>query len=163
MISQTTDNEKKKGRIGEIIRFLISGGVCFLVEFGMLVLLKEVCRLDTLIATPLAFLVSVCVNYLLCMAWVFRGSKDTGHAARIGFLVTSAIGLLLNWLLMLLFRVTLGEETVLFTLAGRQVRMYMLNKCLATLLVMVWNYFTKRAVLTSGLIRRLTGEKAGKE
>ena len=30
---------------------------------------------------------------------------------------------------------------------GNAIRMYMLNKCLATLLVMIWNYFTKRAVL----------------
>ena len=137
----------KKGRVSEVIRFLITGGVCFLIEFACLVFLKEVIGLDTLIATPIAFLISVAVNYLLCVIWVFKGTGDGGNAARIGFLITSLIGLALNELLMWLFRLILGEDTVLMTVAGHELTMYMLNKCLATLIVMVWNYFTKKAVL----------------
>ncbi len=148
--------KKPASRVGEIIRFVITGGVCFLVEFVVLVLLVDTLGLDTLVATPIAFAVSVVVNYFLCMAWVFEGTKDSGAAAKVGFAVTSVIGLLLNELLMLLFRVTLGETTVIVTVLGFTVTMYMLNKCLATLLVMVWNYFTKRAVLQSSLIARLT-------
>lgn len=148
--------KKNSSRLGEIIRFVITGGVCFVVEFVMLVLLVDTLHLDTLIATPIAFLVSVIVNYLMCMAWVFEGTKDAGAAAKVGFLVTSVIGLLLNELLMLLFRVMLGETTLLFTIFGFEFTMYMLNKCLATLIVMVWNYFTKRAVLQSDFIRRMT-------
>ena len=152
------NEEKKNGpaRLGEIVRFVVTGGVCCVVECVVLVLLVDALHLDTLVATPLAFLVSVAVNYLMCMAWVFQGTKDAGAAAKVGFLVTSVIGLLLNELLMLLLRVTLGETTALFTVFGFTVTMYMLNKCLATLMVMVWNYFTKRAVLSSGAIRRLT-------
>lgn len=145
-------------RIKEVIRFVVTGGVCFVIEFIALVLLKEQLHLDTLIATPIAFTISVIVNYLLCMAWVFGGAKDGGTAAKVGFAVTSIIGLLLNEMLMLLLRVTFGETTVLFTLFGFTVTMYMLNKAIATLLVMVWNYFTKRAVLQSGLIARLTAK-----
>lgn len=151
-----SEDAKKSSRMGEIIRFVITGGVCFMVEFVVLVLLVDTLHWDTLVATPLAFLISVVVNYLMCMAWVFEGTKDAGLAAKVGFAVTSVIGLLLNELLMLLFRVTLGETTDLFTVFGFTVTMYMVNKCLATLVVMVWNYFTKRAVLQSGVIRNLT-------
>lgn len=154
--------KKNTSRLGEIIRFVVTGGVCFAVEFVVLVLLVDTLHLDTLIATPIAFLVSVIVNYLMCMAWVFEGTKDAGAAAKVGFLITSLIGLLLNELLMLLFRVTLGETMVLFTIFGFTATMYMLNKCLATLIVMVWNYFTKRAVLQSDIIRRLTRKLLGK-
>ena len=87
------------------------------------------------------------VNYLLCVAWVFTGAKDNGNATRVGFLTTSVMGLLFNELLMLLFRLMLGESQILFTIFGFSVSMYMVNKALATLLVMVWNYFTKRAML----------------
>ena len=139
--------ETSSKRTGEVIRFAVSGGVCFGVELAALVLLKGGLGIDTLIATPIAFLISVILNYLLCVLWVFRGAENTGNAAKAGFLLTSVIGLALNELLMYLFRVTLGEETVLLTVAGRTIRMYVLNKCLATLLVMIWNYFTKRAVL----------------
>ena len=139
--------EQKKGRTAEIIRFAVTGGVCFLVELAVLILLKGSLGIDTLIATPIAFLVSVILNYLLCVIWVFRGTKNRGAGAKAGFLITSLIGLGLNELLMLLFRLILGEDAVILTLGSRTVNMYVLNKCLATLIVMIWNYFSKRAVL----------------
>ena len=139
--------EEKKGRTAEVIRFALTGGVCFLVELAVLILLKGKLGIDTLIATPVAFLVSVTLNYILCVAWVFRGNKNQSAGAKAGFLITSLIGLGLNELLMLLFRLILGEDTVILTLAGQTIRMYILNKCLATLIVMILNYFSKRAVL----------------
>ena len=139
--------EQKKGRTSEIIRFAVTGGVCFLVELAVLVLLKGSLGIDTLIATPIAFLVSVILNYLLCVVWVFLGTKNRGAGAKAGFLITSLIGLGLNELLMLLFRLILGEDAVILTLGSRTINMYVLNKCLATLIVMIWNYFSKRAVL----------------
>ena len=148
-------NNKHSSRMQEVLRFLITGVVCFAVEFVLLVLLKELFHIDTLIATPIAFLGSVTVNYLMCVAWVFEGTKNGGRATQIGFLVTSAIGLLFNEVLMLAFRFLLGEETVLFTIFGFAVSMYMINKVLATLLVMVWNYFTKRAMLQSDWLKKL--------
>ena len=139
--------EKKKSRTAEIIRFALTGGICFLVELGVLILLKGRFEIDTLIATPIAFLISVILNYLLCVAWVFRGAKNRGTGAKAGFLITSLIGLGLNELLMFLFRLILGEDAVILTLGSRTINMYVLNKCLATLIVMIWNYFSKRAVL----------------
>ena len=142
--------EKQKGRTSEVLRFLIAGGICFLVELGMVILLKGKLGIDTLIATPVAFLVSVTLNYILCVAWVFRGNKNQSAGAKAGFLITSLIGLGLNELLMLLFRLVLGEETVILTLGGKDISMYVLNKCLATLIVMIWNDFAKR----TGLYRK---------
>ena len=138
---------EKKSRTGEVIRFALTGGICFLVELAVLILLKGSLKIDTLIATPIAFLISVILNYLLCVVWVFRGAKNRGTGAKAGFLITSLIGLGLNELLMLLFRLILGEDAVILTLGGREIRMYVLNKCLATRIVMIWNYFSKRAGL----------------
>ena len=143
--------KEQKTSLRETLRFVITGGVCFAVEFVCLVLLRDACGLDTLIATPIAFLISVAVNYLMCVRWVFTGAKEQNAAAKAGFLITSALGLLLNELFMLLFRWLLGEDTVLLTVSGFSVTMYMLNKALSTLLVMIWNFFTKRAILRGGL------------
>ena len=139
--------EQKKSRAAEIIRFALTGGVCFVVELAVLILLKGKFGVDTLIATPIAFLISVILNYLLCVVWVFRGAKNRGAGAKAGFLITSLIGQGLNEVLMLLFRLILGEDTVILTIGTRTIDMYVLNKCLATLIVMIWNYFSKRAVL----------------
>ena len=54
--------EQKKSRMSEMIRFALTGGVCFLVELALLILLKGRLGIDTLIATPIAFLVSVILN-----------------------------------------------------------------------------------------------------
>ena len=137
----------RNGRLGEIIRFAAAGGVCFLIEFAVLVFLCENCGADTLIATPVAFLVSVAVNYMLCVRWVFTGTREQRSAAKAGFLVTSVIGLGLNELLMWLFRILFGETAVVITVFSFTVTMYMVNKVAATLIVMAWNYFTKRMIL----------------
>lgn len=136
-----------KKQSAEVLRFVVSGVICFAVEFILLVFLKSVLHVDTLIATPIAFLVSVSVNYLLCLKWVFQDAKENGHKTKVLFFITSAVGLGLNEILMYLFRIIFGEDTVLFTIMGFSFSMYMLNKILATLLVMIWNYFSKKVVL----------------
>ncbi len=140
----------RKGRLGEVIRFAVTGGVCFLAEFAALVLLRDKLGLDTLLAVPIAFLISVIFNYLLCVLWVFKGARDQGRAQQAGFLITSVMGLLLNEGLMLLFRHVFGEDQAVLTLLGFTVTMYMVNKALSTLIVMIWNYFTKKAILQKG-------------
>ena len=62
--------------------------------------------------------------------------------------MTSAVGLGLNEVLMLLFRAIFGEDTPVLTVFGFTVTMYMVNKVMATIIVMVWNYFTKKWILS---------------
>ena len=146
--SSTENKRSAQGtRVSEALRFIVTGGVCFAVEFVCLVLLRDKIGLDTLIATPIAFLISVALNYLLCVKWVFQGVGEQKRSAQAGFLLTSVMGLLLNEGLMLLFRVLFGEDQPIVTVLSFTVTMYMVNKALATLLVMIWNYFTKRKIL----------------
>lgn len=134
-------------RFQEIIKFGLTGGVCFLIEYAALLLLKEALHLSAVAATPIAFLISVFFNYLLCVRWVFDDAKEGSRAAQLGFVITSVMGLFLNWGIMWVLTALLGEDTPLFALFGFEFKVYMLNKIIATLLVMVWNYFTKRHVL----------------
>ncbi len=137
-----------KKRLPELIRFTVAGFVSFAVELLTFVLLKKQCGFDTLIAVPIAFILAVAVNYFMCALWVFQGARQHGTKNRIAFFLTSAVGLALNELLMLLFRIAWGEERVLFSLLTYTVNLYVLNKIIATGIVMIWNYFTKRAILT---------------
>ncbi len=141
--------ESQKRRLGEVIRFVATGGVCFLIEQAVLSLLKELFQLDVNYGTPIAFLVSVIANYLLCVKWVFPNADGSGGKTKLGFVLTSGIGFFLNWGIMALLTLWLGQDTVLLTIFGVQLKIYHLNKTIATLLVMVWNYFTKRFVLKS--------------
>ncbi len=136
-----------KKRLTEIIKFVFTGGVCFLIEYAALIVLKEWLHLPVVAATPIAFLISVVFNYLLCVKWVFSGAKEGSRKAQIGFVITSGIGFFLNWGLMWLLTALFGEDAVLLTLFGLDLKVYLLNKIIATGLVMVWNYFTKRWLL----------------
>ena len=93
------------------------------------------------------FLVSVVANYLLCVKWVFPGADGSGGKTKAGFVLTSGIGFFLNWGIMALLTALFGQDGILLTLFGIQLKVYHLNKAIATLLVMVWNYFTKRLIL----------------
>lgn len=121
-------------RLAEVIRFAFTGGVCFVLELLCLTLLVEVFHLNVLIATALAFLVSVAANYVICIKWVFIGAENGGAGVKATFLLTSGVGLGLNELFMWLMTGVMGIH-------------YMIAKVISTLLVMVWNYFTKRMVL----------------
>ena len=134
-------------RLKELIKFAFTGGVCFLIEYAALVILKEWLHIPVVAATPIAFLISVIFNYLLCVKWVFDGAKESSKKAQLGFLITSVMGLLLNWGIMWALTALFGEDALLFALFGIEIKVYMLNKVIATGLVMVWNYFTKRYVL----------------
>lgn len=136
-----------KNRLNEVIKFAFTGGVCFLIEYAALIALKECLHLPVVAATPIAFLISVVFNYLLCVKWVFSGAKESSRKAQIGFLITSCIGFFLNWFLMWALTAIFGEDAVLLSLFGLEMKVYMLNKIIATALVMVWNYFTKRWLL----------------
>jgi len=134
-------------RLKEVIKFAFTGGVCFLIEYAALIILKEWLYLSAVAATPIAFLISVVFNYLLCVKWVFSGAKEGSRKAQIGFAVTSVMGLFLNWAIMWALTALFGENAVLLSLFGVELKVYMLNKIIATGLVMVWNYFTKRWLL----------------
>ena len=139
-----------KSRMKEIIRFVFTGGICFIIEYAALVVLKEGLRLSAVAATPIAFLISVFFNYLLCVRWVFPGAVEGSRAAQVGFVITSLMGFFLNWAIMWGLTALFGEDTLLFSLLGLEVKVYMVNKVVTTGLVMVWNYFTKRYVLRGG-------------
>ena len=134
-------------RLKEILKFAFTGGVCFVIEYAALILLKELLHIPVVAATPIAFLISVVFNYLLCVKWVFDGAQEGSKKAQLGFLITSVMGLLLNWVIMWALTSLFGEDALLFASFGIEIKVYMLNKVIATGLVMVWNYFTKRYVL----------------
>lgn len=151
--------QKKESKFGEVLKFLISGGICWVVQTVILALLRDGLGLDTLVALALAFLAATVVNYLLAVLWIWPSAKGSGSTVRLGFLITSLIGLLLNELLMWVFRLVFGENPVLFTVFGYDIKQYLVNMCVVTLLVMIWNFFTKRAILQSGLIQKLARKK----
>ena len=120
-------------RFWEVFRFLLVGGSCFLLEYFLLYTLTEYGGLDPLLSAPIAFTISLIVNYILCVYVVFH-VKHQGKKQMILFIVTSIMGLALNQLVMWFCIDILSIW-------------YMFSKVVASGIVMIWNYFTKRYIL----------------
>ena len=118
-------------RLYEIVRFVLVGGACFILDYGLLYVLTEYCGLYYLLSAGISFTVSVFVNYWLCLVCVFHGANAQTRRAKMLFFGSSIAGLGLNQLLM----------WMLVDLAGIY---YMIAKLIAAAIVMVWNYVLKR-------------------
>lgn len=118
-------------RFKEIFRFCVAGGVGFIVDYGVMVALTELCGWDVLVSNTISFSLSVIVNYIMCILWVFDNSNKKSAMTVIVFIGSSIIGLFLNDLFMWIMVDLMGI-------------FYMFAKIIATVLVMIWNYIAKR-------------------
>ena len=123
-----------KNLIIQIIKFSIVGVIATIIDFSVLMLLKEVVHLDVLVASALSFCVSVVANYILSMLFVFKGGKNGKIKEFIIFVVLSVGGLLLNQLLM-----WLGTEILAVY--------YLWVKVLACVFVPIYNFVTRKIFL----------------
>ena len=56
MTNEKAPLEPRRTRLREAVRFVVTGGLCFLVEFAFLVLFRDTVGLDTLVAAALVSL-----------------------------------------------------------------------------------------------------------
>lgn len=120
----------------QLFKFGIVGVVAAIVDVGLLTLLAEKFGVDVLISAAISFSVSVIVNYICSMKFVFQGKKQNKWKEFIIFLVLSIGGLLLNQLIMW-FGVKWFSSH------------YLLVKVLAMLIVPIYNFITRKIFLES--------------
>ncbi len=118
----------------EIFRFCLVGAASFFIDYGLLYLGTTALGFYYLYASAFSFTVSVLVNYWLCAKYVFLQAKKQSRTQAVLFFAASIVGLGLNQLCLWL----LVESCGLY---------YLLAKIIATGIVTVWNYVTKRWTL----------------
>lgn len=126
---------KLKHILLQIIRFWIAGGVCVAIDFLLLRFFKEICGLDVLIASGISYTVSVVVNYLISVFFVFDGKRKMNMGLQfVVFLILSLIGLGLNEVIMYI-----GTDVMEYY--------YMLVKVVEICIVAIWNFLTRKMLL----------------
>ena len=119
----------------QIFRFGIVGGLAFAIDYTILILCKEVFGLDILLSAAIAFTISVIANYILSVKWVFDVNKENDSKRNfILFIIFSIIGLGLTELIM-----WFGTDIVKIN--------YLIVKIIATTIVMVFNFITRKIFL----------------
>ena len=122
------------GKFKEIIRFCIVGGATFVLDYGLLFVFTEYCRISYLYSAAISFLVAVAVNYWLCVRYVFFADGIIGWQRQLLFVGSSIVGLFLNQACMYAFVELLGMY-------------YMVAKLFATGIVTIWNYVMKKKAI----------------
>lgn len=121
-----------KRLIEQIIKFGFVGFLCFFIDYGILVCLTEVFGVYYLISSACSFTVSVIVNYILSVTFVFETDKKKNKFREfVVFVFLSVIGLGINQFVMWFAGEILGI-------------LYMISKIGATAIVMVYNFISRK-------------------
>lgn len=116
----------------QIIKFGFVGFFCFFIDYGIMVLLKEFFGVDPILASGISFTVSVVVNYILSITFVFETDKSRNKAGEfVTFVFLSVIGLGINEACMWLAVKEMGID-------------YRISKIGATAVVMVYNFISRK-------------------
>lgn len=119
----------------QFCKFGIVGFLCFLIDYGLMVALTETTNLSYFSSCGISYTTSVVVNYILSMRFVFKGKDDMSKFMEIVvFIILSIIGLAFNQLIM-----WIAVETFHI--------FYAVAKILATMMVTVYNFISKKIFL----------------
>lgn len=136
-----------KKLIAQLMKFGVVGGIAFLIDYGLMVALTELCGINYLISATISFTVSVVFNYFASMRYVFRHKEGMSRRREfVIFVVLSIIGLGINNVLMWI-------GTGLFGIT------YLITKIFATAAVTIYNFVTRKIFLDAGSSGESTAEE----
>lgn len=119
----------------QIFKFGIVGGIAFIIDYGIMVISKELLGFSILLSAGLGFTISVIFNYIASVKWVFNVNKDKNEKKNfILFMIFSVIGLILTELIMFV-----GTNIINIS--------YLIVKIAATAIVMFFNFITRKLFL----------------
>lgn len=137
-----------KQLINQIIKFGIVGFFCFLIDFGITTGLTNFFEVHYLISKFLGFVISALINYILSLKFVFTQKKEMDKKKEFTiFLILSAIGLLINEVIMYLCidMIYVNNPFLLSKISDEL--MVSISAIIATGVVMVYNFISRKLFL----------------
>ena len=128
----------KRNIVGQFLRYFVTGGLAFVVDFGAFALALYCFEIHYLLANLIGLMFGNVVNYLLSLGWVFSAEKRKMEKHRLleitVFVIISLVGIGLNELLMLLMVGFAGLNE-------------MLSKIVAAGIVLMYNFLARKFIL----------------
>jgi putative flippase GtrA len=126
---------KNKELALQFVRFASVGIISLAVDYGFMIILNEATDMGYFRACAFSYTLSILVNYVLSMRYVFRGREGMSKSKEVSiFLGLSLVGLGLNQMAMWLLVDMLGI-------------FYAMAKILAALMVTSYNFISKKTFL----------------
>jgi len=129
---------QKSSIFGQFVRYLLTGGLAFIVDFSIFTFLLYVFNLHYLLANMLSLLGGLFLNYFISVKWVFseckRNLENKQKTELSVFIIIGLIGVGLNQLLMLL-------------MVGVMSLQELLSKIIAAALILFWNFGARKMLL----------------
>lgn len=124
--------------LGQAWRYTITGGIAFIVDFGLFALFLYQFHLYYLLANLIGLVGGLVVNYLISTGWVFTACHRTLDKNRgMEFLIFSVIGVL----------GVAFNEGLMFLMVGAFGWNKMFSKMVAAAIVLLWNFGARKALL----------------
>lgn len=137
-----------KKLVEQIMKFGIVGVLSFGIDFGVYSILVYFTPVPLLVANFFGFTISVIFNYIMSMKYVFQRNEDMDRKKEfIIFVILSLIGLGLNELLVWLFVEYSYKNIAIIAELFSYNMMKMIGKILATGIVMVYNFISRKIFL----------------
>lgn len=128
----------RQSLVGQFVRYLFTGGLAFVVDFGLFALCLYAFGWHYLVANLVGLVAGLVINYYISIVWVFSACKRTlenKKAFEFGiFAVVGLLGVGLNQLCMLL-------------MIGYWNWQEMLSKMIAAVIVLLWNFGARKLLL----------------
>ena len=115
----------------QVFRYGLVAIVVFIIDFGLLFAFTRYLGWYYLVSATLSFSISLVVNYVLSITWVFSKSSYKRSAEITFFIAVGIAGLALNILIIWVCTAWLG----LF---------YLVSKLIAVTIVFFWSFTTRR-------------------
>ena len=118
----------------QLFKFGIVGTIAFAIDYGIFTLLTQVINMHYLISSIISFSISVIFNYIMSVKWVFDITKKQTAKEFIIFILLSVVGLIIN-------------SIVLYILVEKAGIHELISKVIATIIVMIFNFITRKIFL----------------
>jgi len=121
--------------LSEFLKYFVAGGLAFVFDFSVLMLLYRIFHVHYLIAAAIGLLFGFTITYVLSIKWVFRNRSVSDQRSEVSiFFVIGMVGFVLSELIM-----WIGVDILLFTVP--------MTKLIATGIVFVWNFLIRKILL----------------
>ena len=141
----------RRGIVGQFLRYFVTGGLAFVVDFGAFALALYYFDIHYLISNLIGLAAGNVVNYLLTVRWVFSTEKRKMEKyvflEVVVFVLISLLGMGLNELLMYVFVGILHIQE-------------MVSKVVAAIIVLLYNFLARKFILFKSGTKNLNSQGA---